>query len=296
LKLRRWTLEEECYLEKFWGKYTLETLSKKLNRTVGAIQTKAHRKGLSGMYSTGEYLSGNEVAKTLNIDNHTVIDYWIPKCNLKHRRRKLHKSYVYQIKLADLINFLKNNQNLWDSNKVPLYALGVEPVWLKEKRRKDYRNPPGLNEWTETKEKELIKLYYKGIKIKDIATKIGRTYKAVTAKLYKLKKKGEIKSRRVNIAWTPEEDKILIEMDKENKQDKEIAYVLGRDKSHVHNRRMVLKKQGKYPTSKMKLVMLERIKEIKKLKSKGLNNKDIASRLNVCEHTVSRDLKRMEAL
>ena len=43
----------------------------------------------------------------------------------------------YVITWNDLMQFLENNQNEWDSRYIEKNMLGSEPEWLKEKRKSD---------------------------------------------------------------------------------------------------------------------------------------------------------------
>ena len=50
-------------------------------------------------------------------------------------------SYRY-VEIKDLYEFLERNQNIWDSRNLEKNILGVEPEWLKEKRKLDREQNP----------------------------------------------------------------------------------------------------------------------------------------------------------
>ncbi len=191
--MTRWTQQEESYLMDRWGEVSYGYLSKKLNKSQNAISLKAWRLGLSSIYNTGEYLNTGNIERMLGINGSTVINYWIKKYGLKAQRKALKNDKKWLIKLEDLLEWLEGNQDKWDSRRVELYALGVEPDWLKEKRKRDLRLPKRQNQWwTEEETRELI-FYYKQGKIpKDIAKVLGRSEHSIYLKLNRLRKEGEI--------------------------------------------------------------------------------------------------------
>lgn len=291
-----WTQEMEWYLEDKWGKASMETLIKKLGKTEKAIELKAQRLELGSMYNTGEYLTANQVAKLLHVDIHAITDYWIPKCGLKVKKRAIKKRKVYQIDLDTLQKWLKDNTDKWNSIKVELYALGFEPDWLKEKRKNDIERPNRNNQvWTDEETSLLLSYYKTGLDYKHISKSMNRTEGSIKRKIDRIRATGELSKKRILVPWTKEEDETICKMDSQNKTDEEIAWELGREKIHVQYRRAALIEKGEYPaSSKPNLVIKERLKKIMKLKEKGLNDKQIAKKLDVHVHTIYRNLKRME--
>ena len=45
---KKWSEKEIDYLNSMWGRYNLNALAKKLNRTVEAVKVKSERLGLGG--------------------------------------------------------------------------------------------------------------------------------------------------------------------------------------------------------------------------------------------------------
>lgn len=117
---------------------SMPRLTRRLNRTKEAIKIKATRLGLGGAKTNScKYISARCASKILGIDNHTIIS-WIKKGLLKARFQAISRcAKIWCIDFYDFIEFLKNNQDLWNSTKVEIYALGSEEDWLLEKRKKD---------------------------------------------------------------------------------------------------------------------------------------------------------------
>ncbi|AXG97787.1 helix-turn-helix domain-containing protein [Clostridium botulinum] len=292
--MRKWTEEEVQYLEDNWGTVSIKYIAKKVNRTENAVILKAKRQGLGGTYSASECLTANLIANILKIDVHTVTDYWIPKCNLKGNKKTLRgNASIYQIKLDDLIKWLKNNKDKWNASKVELYALGIEPEWLKEKRKIDSTAPERRNyKWTKEEENKLISCYKLGLKQKEISKQMNRSVDGIERKINRLKKAGKIPMQKIVVPWTEEENKILFKMDRKGKTDEEIAWELGREWFHVADHRRYLKNENKYPSkSKRDLIRDTRIKKVLKLRNQGFNNSEIAKKLGVHYTTISRNLQ-----
>lgn len=69
----------------------------------------------------------------------------------------------WMIKHIDMLNWLENNQEKFDSRKIDFYALGSEPEWLQDKRKRDKRLPRNrFKKWTQSENNLLMILYQKG--------------------------------------------------------------------------------------------------------------------------------------
>jgi transposase len=184
---KNWTKEEIRYLDENWGVFPLETLSRHLGRTKTAIIVKSKRLKLGGDYNSGEYLSARQVSKMLGVDDHTVTDYWVKKCGLKVSFKRMRHRKMHLISYEDLLIWLKNNPDKWDSRRVKHLGLGMEYDWLKEKRLLDsYRPRRRLQKWTQ-EEISRLKFYFKeGKKIREIAELMERTDNGVEHKLSRI--------------------------------------------------------------------------------------------------------------
>lgn len=138
-----WTQEELDYIREVWGDKTVPQIAKHLGRSVTAVKVKTARLGYIGQKWSGEMMSARKVSELLGVDVHTVCDFWIPKYGLKAKRRQLGvtKKTTTIIMFEDLLRWLEAHQDLWDSRRVEMYALGMEYDWLKEKRKADAEKP-----------------------------------------------------------------------------------------------------------------------------------------------------------
>lgn len=185
---KNWTQDDIDKLYELWGEKTIPQIARSLGRTNEAVKIKAVRLGLRGQTTYGGLMSARAVSLLLGVDVHAVTDYWIPKYGLKGKKKTVltngKKTLIY---FDDLLEWLKCNQDKWDSRRVEPYALGQEYDWLKEKRRADAALPARrLQKWTPYEDNSLIAMFRKGVKQKDIADYLGRSRAAVQHRLMRL--------------------------------------------------------------------------------------------------------------
>ncbi len=186
--IKYWTDEETEKLHELWGYKTIPQIAKILGRTENAITVKYKRLGLEAPSKAGETMTANEAAALLKIDIHTITDRWIAKHGLKAKKKAIRgKKEIWMIKHSDLITFLKENQNRWDSRRLEIYALGSEPQWLKDKRARDSCKVLKISQkWTPEEDARAIFLFKQGYTYKQIAEQLQRTRDGVERRLSRL--------------------------------------------------------------------------------------------------------------
>lgn len=137
---KTWTDEQTEKLCNLWGTKDYQYISRMLGHTEVAIRLKAKRLGLGAVRNASDYICAREVSRIMGVDVHTVTDYWTKKLGLPCKRIKGKKRTLYvMVRHDNLIEFLKNNQEIFDSRRIEPYALGCEPDWLHKKRLEDRR-------------------------------------------------------------------------------------------------------------------------------------------------------------
>ncbi len=177
---RSWTKEDEEEFSDLWGTMSIEALANRLNRSVFSLKVKAIRMGLGSMIRNNtEVLTISDIVDILNVTRDNIMT-WSRK-GLKVKNKKVTDIYhYYYVEWEDLIEFLKNNQDLWDSSKVDLYMLGEEYDWLVEKRKRDIYNKPNLyKKWTDSQKNMAISYFKIGLSYEEIGQKINRSTGAV---------------------------------------------------------------------------------------------------------------------
>lgn len=185
-----WTQEELDYIREVWGDKTVPQIAKHLGRSITAVKVKTARLGYTGQKWSGEMMSARKVSELLGVDVHTVCDFWVPKCGLKAKQRQLGvtKKTTTIIMFEDLLEWLEAHQDLWDSRRVEMYALGMEYDWLKEKRKTDADKPVRkAQKWTQQEDDRLIALFKRGgMTYAEIGAELGRPASGVEHRLQRL--------------------------------------------------------------------------------------------------------------
>ena len=225
---RKWTKEDEQTLSELWGTMKIEQLSKKLNRSIYSLKVKAVRMGLGSMMSNNtDILTISDMTDILKITRDKITTWIKLGLKVKEKSITMNKSFYY-VEWEELIIFLKEHQDLWDSTSVDLYMLGEEYDWLKEKRKKDIINKPiEYRKWTKDEEFKIIRLFGLGYSYLEIGKIINRSEWAVRNKLNSL---GYYLSNRKK--WTKEELEYLKENYLKMKYS-DIAKTLHKTKSSV---------------------------------------------------------------
>lgn len=185
---RKWTPEEEEEFALLWGTIKVETIAKRLKRTVFSLKVKAVRMGLGPMVrNNSELIIISDICDTLHVTRDRIMGSWQELgLNLKKKKLTNNKAYYYVI-WEDLMSFLENNQNEWDSRKLEKHMLGLEPDWLKEKRIRDKKeNPLWYRRWTLGEINKAEMLFKCGKDYAYIAKELDRTEGAIAILLREL--------------------------------------------------------------------------------------------------------------
>ncbi len=190
-KYKRWTEREKNMLMSLWGEKDLNDIANRLGRSLSSIKDMVHKLGLPAAQDASNYLTQREVARIMGVTNKKLA-YWENKRKIiKFRKVKLVGKMTYKvITLENLIKVLEEHQDLWDSTKMDFYALGSEPLWLCEKRKRDGQAVFGNNNepWTVMQEQQLYSMWRKKVPQKEMAATLGKTQRAIRHRIQKLRK------------------------------------------------------------------------------------------------------------
>ena len=185
-----WSQEELDYICEVWGEKTIPQIARHLGRSIDAVKVKTVRLGYTSQKWCGSMMSARKVSELLGVDVHAVCDYWIPKCGLKGKKKRLgtSKKTTTIIMFEDLLDWLETHPDLWDSRRVELYALGMEYDWLTEKRRADALRPVRkAQKWTPEEDARLVAMFRRGnMTYAEIAAELGRPESGVEHRVHRL--------------------------------------------------------------------------------------------------------------
>lgn len=187
-KFRKWTDEDVEILRELWGNESIDTISKKLKRSINAIKIKASKLNLGSMKSNNLLdITISDISKLFDVGRSTILGRW-QKQGLEITKKYVsEKSFYYCVDQEKLLKFLKNNQNIWDSKKLERFALGTEPKWLVEKRKSDYESfVPEITTWTKEELEIAKKMITGNYTAEEIAIFLQKSKKGTLQKLRKL--------------------------------------------------------------------------------------------------------------
>lgn len=139
---RKWTKEDVEYLKEKWGTVSIPYIAQKLNRSVNAIKLKAGRLNLGPMLENGSYVTLNQVAIVLT--GRPFSSYykksWIENRGMPVHNKKVMNNTFKIIYLDEFWKWAEKNRSFLDFSKMEPLALGKEPGWVNEQRKKDYKS------------------------------------------------------------------------------------------------------------------------------------------------------------
>ena len=139
---RPWTPEDESYLTEKWGYASVPAIAKKLNRTENAVVVRAQRLGLGAVLMAGGYVTLNQLLATVTgreRGNTYQRKSWVENRGLPVHRKKVNRCSFSVVYLEEFWKWAEHNRSFLDFSKMEPLALGWEPAWVAEQRKKDYR-------------------------------------------------------------------------------------------------------------------------------------------------------------
>lgn len=158
---RVWTPEELSYLRDNWGMVTMKALCKKLNRTEAAILVKRQRLGLGRFLENGDYITLHQLLMAFtSTDGNSgyILKSWVKNRGMPVHTRLIKEKRVRVVYLDEFWQWAEKHRSFLDFSKMEPLALGEEPEWVAEQRKKDFkkRNACKTSPWTSAEDSRLI--------------------------------------------------------------------------------------------------------------------------------------------
>lgn len=240
---KRWSEQEVIYLQDNWGVLSIECIAKKLKRSKVAIYNRANKIGLGDSRLSGGRISLSQFVRATGITSYTIKEKWT-KANFKFYRIKQGRFASYKIDLDFFWKWAEENKKLVSFAKWDEGTLGIEPEWVKEKRKADKLNPAYINgnrKWTKEQDLLLIQMVKLGrYTYKDLANQFKRTEAAIKRRLYDLKVQYRPISREIHKRWTKEENIKMLELHNKGYANVTIAKILDKTELTIWERIKVL--------------------------------------------------------
>ncbi len=186
----RWTKEEDRYLKSSWGKVSINTLQKKLDRSASSIEQRAiNTLKLGARMDKIQGLKISLISKILNVSYRVIVETWPNYGLIIHTSKATPSNKNKYCLLDELLEFLRINQFLFDSRNVDFRGLTLEPIWLTIKRLEDNKLPIDyVWNYKEMFKEYVVSLLSEGYSVDETAFIVGKSQRTIhrIIKEYKL--------------------------------------------------------------------------------------------------------------
>lgn len=239
---KNWTKEELDLLEEEWGKTSIPAIAKKLERSVEAIKLKAGRLGLGSFLESSEFVSLNVLLKTFGIvGGYTEHVKKLKRHGFKIHKKKVNNNSFRMVDIEEFWVFAEKNRHLFDFSKLEENALGMEPQWVKNKRKEDERRAlavkPNETKWTASEDSLLVSLLraYR-YTYPEIAERLKRTEGAIQRRVLDLGIKERPLKADTHDLWTEEQHQTLAEMIKAGSNYENMSRKIGKSAKAIRGK------------------------------------------------------------
>lgn len=211
---RNWTQEEKDYLAENWGRVSVPSLSKHLNRTANAVMQMSTKLHLGAFLEAGDYVSFHQLLIAIGYNGkHSYHNKsWVKNRAFPVKYKQRNSVRIAVVYLEDFWEWAEKNQDFLDFSRFPENALGIEPDWVKRKRKQDFKTLKGYKKipWTPYEDERLRSLLRQHkYSFAELSKMIGRTEGAIQRRITDLKlKERPVKADTHNL-WTSEQVSLL---------------------------------------------------------------------------------------
>ena len=139
---RTWKPEEEDYLMEKWGQISVPAIAKKLNRTTNAVKVRAQRLGLGAVLIAGEYVTLNQLLLAVTGGSSSYgykMKSWVENRGFPILTKRVNQNSFRVVHLDEFWKWAEQHRSFIDFSKMEPLALGEEPAWVAEQRKKDFQ-------------------------------------------------------------------------------------------------------------------------------------------------------------
>ena len=160
---KNWKPAEDDYLQENWGKYSIPAIAKNLNRSVNAVKIRAGRLRLGPALMGGDYITLNQLliaVKGTNAGGGYAMKSWVQNRGLPVHTKKVVNNSFRVVYLDEFWEWAEKNRSFIDFSKMEPLALGEEPDWVTEQRKKDFQSfaIQRKDQWTSADDSRLVML------------------------------------------------------------------------------------------------------------------------------------------
>jgi len=239
---RTWSKEEKEYLIEKWGTVSIAGIAKVLNRSENAIIVKKNRLKLGAFLESGDYVSWNQLQVALGYCSTSCrykMKSWVENRGFPMRMKRVKDNEFKIVRIDEFWAWAEQNQMFLDFSNFEYGTLGIEPDWVKEKRRADISSRRRFKTaaWTKTEDEKLITLVRKQqYGFRELSLMLQRSEGAIQRRLTVL----GIKDRPVRAdsyaMWTDEEHELLGKLIVAGKKYEQMAELIEKSVKAIRGR------------------------------------------------------------
>ena len=249
---KNWTHEDEDLLRELWGCYGgIPRIARALGRNESAIKIRAVRLKLGPYRNGGELVSLLQVARIIvGIDDSGSVAYSMRRWEehgLPVHKTRVQQCMWKQVAIEEFWTWAEKNQEILDFSRFEENRLGIEPDWVKWKRKIDQRNrtmmTPKKCRWSPQEDALLTVLCESGSKThEDLQRVFQRTSSSIRRRIYDLALPRPVKCQQKK--WTSDDMQQLVHMVESGYGHDWIAETMNRSAQAVRGKIEWIKKKG----------------------------------------------------
>lgn len=214
---KKWKKEDDQYLIDNWGTLSMHTLAQNLNRSEIAVRVRKDRLGLGAFLENGDYITWNQLSNAVFGSNTGTyrMKSWVKNRDFPLHTKRVENSSFRIVFLDEWWDWAEKNKDLLDFSKFEENLLGMEPEWVKVKRKHDFEKSQKYlkTPWTKTEDDKLKLLVSKQkYTYDDLSKMLRRTNGAIQRRLCDLGVKDRPVKADNHTKWTEEDFKKLGEL------------------------------------------------------------------------------------
>lgn len=191
---KNWTADDIEQLREGWGCHGgLPKLASKMGRSVESLKVKAVRLGLGPWLDAQDYITLHQLIRLLNGgpkpgSGYSYTRMRLERMGLRMRRKRVRNSLFLVVDIDEFWAVAGEHRDALDFSRLEENVLGMEPDWVKEKRRQDKLNGrlhyPKNTPWSPQEDDALRQAVENGATYADLQRTLRRTSGAIRRRIH----------------------------------------------------------------------------------------------------------------
>lgn len=140
---KKWSQKDDEILMDCWGKFSIPAIASKLGRSVYAVKCRASKLSLGSSLMSGDFVTLNQLVRALrnaNVSAGYQVESWCKNRGLPVHTHRVDTESFRVVYLDEFWEWAEKHRSFMDFSRMEPLALGAEPDWVPEQRRKDFQS------------------------------------------------------------------------------------------------------------------------------------------------------------